>query len=129
MILVIILSAVHGVKPSFRAFRDPDPDIDPHQVRSIQICSIQICLTALKTDDLRNVAGNKPVQSTSVLPEAQGLDTLINLGFDIIDLLRYEARAHIIALRSGIFLFSCRNSFAAPAEIRRSAIHFYHIRV
>ena len=124
MILVVILSAVHGVKPSFRAFRDPDPDIDPHQVRSIQIC-----LTALKTDDLRNVAGNKPVQSTSVLPEAQGLDPLINLGFDIIDLLRYEARAHIIALRSGIFLFSCRNSFAALAEIRRSAIHFYHIRV
>lgn len=124
MILVIILSAVHSVKPSFRAFRDPDPDIDPHQVRSIQIC-----LTALKTDDLRNVAGNKPVQSTSVLPEAQGLDPLINLGFDIIDLLRYEARAHIIALHSGIFLFSCRNSFAVPAEIRRSAIHFYHIRV
>ena len=124
MILVVILSAVHGVKPSFRAFRDPDPDIDPHQVRSVQIC-----LTALKTDDLRNVAGNKPVQSTSVLPEAQGFDPLINLGFDIIDLLRYEARAHIIALRSGIFLYSCRNSFAAPAEIRRSAIHFYHIRV
>lgn len=124
MILVIIFSAVHGVKLSFRAFRDPDPDIDPHQVRSVQIC-----LTALKTDDLRNVAGNKPVQSTSVLPETQGLDPLINLGFDIIDLLRYEARAHIIALRSGIFLFSCRNSFAAPAEICRSAIHFYHIRV
>lgn len=124
MILVIILSAVHGVKPSFHAFRDPDPDIDPHQVRSVQIC-----LTALKTDDLRNVAGNKPVQSTSVLPEAQGLDPLINLGFDIIDLLRYEARAHIIALHSGIFLFSCRYFFAAPAEIRRSAILFYHIRV
>lgn len=62
-------------------------------------------------------------------PEAQGLDLLINLGIDIIDLLRYEALAHIIALRSDIFLYSCRNSFAAPAEIRRFAIHFYHIRV